>query len=756
MNQLCRFVTNRPGLSLIVCILLALPSLTQLPRVKTVDNVDYFTVEGDPDVAFYDTIKADFGDDEFFVIAFSSPDLFSPPLLRMLADLTRELETLPEVRKVQSLANVDFIHGSDEYFEVRPFLAHIPLDGSALDLLRRQALDNRLYVGNLVSADGKTTALAIFPREHDSEDGSFRARLLEKTRNILDSRRGMVDRFHLAGWTVTNLSLSSFMKSDIATFIPLTYLFITLTIWLSFRNVLLTALALANISLCTGATMGLFPILGITLNNVTTIVPPLVMALTLTDTVHIFSHLDKSLLDRPFREGLRNVLTKVAVPCFLTSLTTAVGFISLVVSEIPPIKEFGYVASAGMVFEFLFSFMLLPPLLLLFSPEKVCINTGSETRYGAFLTRLSSFVRAHPRSICTVVTLTMVLALWGSSQIKVETNLLDYFKQSSELRQELTYVESRLSGVGTVDISLRAERTDAFREPANLEVIERLQRHAETLPGVDKSMSFVDFLKDMNMSFNGEKLEHYRIPDSVDMVSQYLLLYDSDDIKEFITPQFDHARILLRISKHSSAAQAEIISGLRSFIDATPHEGLQVRVTGRAVKDVNTIDALVRGQIESLALAAAVITLIMFLAMRSVRIGALSLIPNIFPIALNFGVMGFLGIPLNTSTALISVVALGIAVDDTIHFLTEYNLRRAQGLPLPEALHRVMLDKGRGICASSIILVIGFSVLVLSRFVPTISFGGLSAVIMITAWIGDMVVLPAVMLAFRGIVPKFS
>jgi len=167
------------------------------------------------------------------------------------------------------------------------------------------------------------------------------------------------------------------------------------------------------------------------------------------------------------------------------------------------------------------------------------------------------------------------------------------------------------------------------------------------------------------------------------------------------------------------------------------------------VQDVNIIDALVQGQVESLATAAGIITVIMFFAMRSLSIGFLSLIPNVFPIALNFGIMGALGIPLNTSTALISAVALGIAVDDTIHFLTEYRLSRADGLAIPEAIHRSFREKGIGICASSVILVVGFGVLTLSSFVPTLTFGGLSSVIMITAWIGDMILLPAAMLAFQ-------
>lgn len=751
MNHLCQFAANRPLLSLCLAILLALPFLLQLPRVQTVDNVDYFTVEDDPDVVFSNFIRDTFGDDEFFVIAFSSPDLFTTPVLRTIAAITSELEALPDVREVQSLANVDYIHGADGYFEVRPFLERIPEDQDGLDLLKKQALGNDLYTGNLISPDGATTAIVVFPVIPGPEDGDFRSRLLESTRQILDGHRQAVDRFHLAGWTVTNLSLSQYMKADVAVFIPVTYLFISLALWLVFRNLRLTMAALANISICTGATMGLFPLLGVTLNNVTTIVPPLIMALALTDSVHIFSHLDRAVLERgrSASVAMENVLLRVAVPSFLTSLTTAVGFISLVVSDIPPIREFGIVAAAGMVFEFLFSFLLLPPLLLWFKPEEIFTDRRRKPGLTAFTSSISVFVQSCPRCIAAVCGLIFLGAIWAATGIQVETNLLDYFKRSSPIRQELEYVEKRLSGVGSVDISLMAQETDAFRDPAKLAVIDRLQAYAETLPGVDRTISLADFMKDMNMSFHDEDREFFRLPESREMVSQYLLLYDSGDIDDFVTPDYDHARILVRVSEHSSAGQARIIGDLRAFIDAMDHDGLVIRVAGRAVQDVNTIDTLVRGQVESLTLAAVVITVIMFLALRSVSIGALSLLPNLFPIALNFGIMGLLGISLNTSTALISVVALGIAVDDTIHFLTEYKRRRAENLTMREALHTAILDKGLGISSSTVILFISFSVLMLSSFIPTVSFGGLSAVIMLTAWVGDMIVLPAVMLAFE-------
>jgi len=744
--------TRRPGLCILLSLLVALPLLLQLPRVQTVDNVDYFTVEGDPDAAFYETVKETFGDDEFFVIAFTSPELFSPPLLNMISRVTRELEALPEVREVQSLSNVDYVHGDDEFFEVRPFLDRIPEDAAGLDTLRKQALDNRLYVGNLVSADGRTSAIVVFPAMKGSEDGGFRKRLLDKTNVILDGHRSLVDKFHLAGWTVTNFSLSHYMKADVSVFIPLCYLFVTLTVWLVFRNTRLTLLAVANISMCTGATMGAFPLLGITLNNITTIVPPLIMAMALSDVVHIFAHLDRDALARAQSPAaaLHAILHRIIAPSFLCSLTTAVGFISLAVSDIPPIKDFAYTASLGMVFEFLFSFLFLPPLLLRCRPERIFTHEGTGTAFTRPLQALSGFVQRRPAAISAAAALLIGISIWQASAIKVETNLLEFFKATTPLRQELTFVESRLSGVGSLDISLKAAAPDAFRDPANLLVIERIQAHAEALAGVDRTMSFVDFLKDMNQAFHNEDSAFHVLPDSRELVSQYLLLYDSDDIEDFITAQYDHARILVRISEHSSAGQAAIIEDLRSFIAALDAVGLEIRITGRAVQDVNTIDALVWGQVQSLALAAAVIFLIMFLALRSFATGALSIIPNIFPIALNFGIMGALDIPLNTATALISVVALGIAVDDTIHFLTEYNRKRTRNQPVRDALAEVTTEKGVALSATSIILTIGFGVLIFSNFTPTMNFGGLSAVIMITAWVGDLIVLPATILLFQN------
>ena len=734
-------------MSLIVSVMVALFFLALIPRIQTIDNVDYFTVDGDPDFAFHKEIKAIFGDDEFFVISFKRPDIFTEKNLLLLRELAEKLEAHPGVRDVQSLGNVDYVDGAQEYFEVRKFLEVIPDTQKGLELLRRQALTTPMYLDNLISRDGGTTALIVYPYDRP-EDKGFRAALLEDVRELLSEYENEELVFHLAGNTVTNVSLSRYVQDDVAAFIPLTYFFVALVIWVMFRNFRLTVLALVNISVCVGSTMGFMALIGTAMHNVTSVIPSLVMALALADTVHIFSCLDRKVLEiiPDTRAALAHILEKVFVPCFLTTLTTAVGFLSLAVSSIPPIREFAYVASMGMVFEFFFSFVLLPPLLLLCKPSKIFRDMADERGMNAFLHFLKRIVTTHHVRICVACLLLTLVSIWFSGRVQVETNLVEYFDKKSVLRQDLDFIQDNLSGVSTLDISVRANTLDAFTVPKNLAVIDEIQSFLQTLPGVDTSISFADYIKEMNKSFHDEDPSYYVIPDQKELIAQYMLLYNSENIDDYVNSEFDHARILVRLSENSSARQAQLIDRIKEFLEANPRDDLEMRITGSVVQQVNVIEAVTDGLVSSLALALVVITVIMLMVLRSVKIGLLSIVPNLFPLILNFGIMGLLGIPLDTSTALISVVALGIAVDDTIHFLLEYNCFRQRKMSMVDSLGSVLLGKGLPIVTTSVILCAGFGVLVFSNFVPTFYFGLLSAMVMLTALAGDILLLPAIML----------
>ncbi len=749
-------ITQHKVFFLILSLLIALPFFIQLPKVKTVDNVDYFTLENDPDIHFYDEIKKIFGNDEFFIIAFKKDNIFTYKNLTLLKEITNDLENLNDIREVKSLANVNDTIGENNFFIVRKFLENLTDNKKDITKLKKRALSNPLYLKNFISPDGKTTAIvvSVYNRPNDPE---YRKRLIGKCKQILDKYRSRTGRIYMAGWTTTDLYLSQYMKKDIATFIPVTYIFIAFAVFLFFRNIWLTIIATLNISICMGSTMGLFPLFHITLNNVTTIVPPVVMALALCDTIHIFSYLHKdTLMEYETKEkALAHILKKVFMPCFLTTITTAVGFLSLFLSRIPPIQDFALVASCGMVFEFFFSFIFLPPVLLMFDQNKIFKIKQNKDRVNLIFIKIADFVKNNYKRICYIGIFIMVVSCWFASMIKVETNLLDYFKQDSKIRIATNFIEKNLAGIETLDISFSSAREDAFKHPDKLELIQKIQKYVNGIKGVGKTISIVDFMKNMNRSFHNGNKKYFSIPLSEALISQYLLLYDSDDLDHFVNEAFNHAKMSIRLSAHSTGGQKKIIKKISEFIHKLKTNDIKIRITGRSLQNVNTIDALVKGQIYSLTAAAGVIILILFMSLKSFSLGCISIFPNLFPILLNFGIMGLFKIPLNTATALISAIAIGIAVDDTIHFLSEFKLNLLKGNTSKESVIKSLLSKGKAMSVSSLILCIGFGVMVFSRFVPTINFGVLSSIIMLTALMGDIFILPSAVLFLSDMGLKF-
>ncbi|MBW1794403.1 MAG: MMPL family transporter [Deltaproteobacteria bacterium] len=741
-----RFTTQHPWLSLLLSVMIALPLMVFVPKVQTVENVDYFTPEDDPDVVFYEKFKQVFGNDEFFIIAFKEKSIFAREVLTLIKEITSRLEKLDEVRDVLSLGNVDDIIGEDDFFMVQKFLERIPQNSKEIEDLRASAVNNPLYRDNLISKDGTTTAIVVFPHDRP-EDKDLRKRLIGKTLEVLEPYKEQGKNFHLAGMTVTNLRLSQYMKSDVARFIPITYLVIIITIFIIFKDLKIALLSFSNISLCLGCTMGFIALIGSTLNNVTSIVPPLIMALCLSDSIHVFTHyllFRKTINDN--REALLKTLMNVYKPCLLTTVTTMAGFISLRISHIPAIKDFAFISSMGILLAFVFSFLFLPALILVFPPT--IREKGRQTPKLLFENTIKLVIRLNNRYkypillICCGAT---VLGAFFLTRVKAETNLIDFFKKSAPLRQSLAFVETNLAGVEAINISIKGREKDVFREPKNLQFLEDVQAFIAGMPEIDITNSFVDFVKDMNESFQNEDPSYYKIPETRQLVSQYLLMYDSQDIDDFINSSYNHARILARTARHSSGELEAIIARIQHFLDKKTPAGFESRITGESYKVVNIVDDLVRGQIESLCTAVLIISVLMFLVLRSFSLGLLSLVPNLFPILLNFGIMGAFHIPLNTATALISAVAIGIAVDDTIHFLHQYKEETRITPNRRAAVEAALLNKGNAIITTSVILSLGFGILLLSSFVPTIQFGLLTALIMIFAVLGDLLFLPALL-----------
>lgn len=767
IDRLASFIIYHPKTILLFLLLLTLGFMYSLSHIEEDQSMDKYFRSNDDDYAFREIFKKQFNSDEFFLIAFETQNVFSTEVLTTIDRITAKLEAIEEVREVVSLTNVEDIIGRDLDFIVDELIDDVPDNSVALDSIKQAALSNPLYVNNLISQNGKATAIVVRTYEQ-LDDDLYRKRLMNKVEKLLEQEPGY--KYHLSGTTVINFQLANYMNRDLVTFFPICMLIMAVIIFFVFRSVLLTLVAMLNIGICVLWSQGIFWPLGATMNATTSIVPPLVVSLATAVVIHIYtwyqnkvtSELEK--IPAVSKQG-RNVITparkkellastwrEIFKPTLLTALTTAIGFGSLIISRVAPIRHFGKVAPFGMLFCFLISMTLIPALLTFISPPFRAARKSNFLK--KILDALCQFTVKAAKPILTVASVVLALAVWSASHVIVETDSTEMFGHKTPVYKAFQFIDKHLAGTGTIEISVRGKDAESILEPVNLETVEKLANYLKQKEKVDKVTSVNDYLKEMNKSFYDENPEYYRLPETKNKAAQFMLLYSGDEIEEYIDEQYVWIRISARTSAHSSKDMQELINDTRVYIKTTLADSdLDFRITGRSLLETKMLRDLVNGQVQSMALAIVLIFGLMFLIFKSFSLGITSFIPNLFPIIANLGVMGLLDIPLNAATAVISAVAIGIAVDDTIHFLYHYKLEKQRTASTHEAIAHTIHAKGSAIIFTTIVISVGFSVMSTSNFGPIRDFGILTALTMVNALIGDMIILPAFLAVFKPVKP---
>ena len=753
VDKNCQAIFKYPFVYLAALLLLTGIAGFYYVTLPTETSVESLIIENDPDLLFYEKFKEQFGEDEFLVVGIPTTDVFDPQVLQFIRQQTEKLEALNEIKEVVSLSNVDDFVGSESDFIVQPLIEQLPEDDVSKERLCQRAQANTLIRESLLNPESTATLFFIRPISRP-DDPKYDERLVSKVEQIFKEigPPWANYEYHLAGWLVTDVNLSRSMNRDMLTFMPLTYLLLISLVSFALRNRWAVILAITNVSICLIWTLALLNMIGGAMSPITSILPPLMMALAVSDSIHIFvAFLKYDRRRKSLQSVMRETVGKLALPCFLTSFTTAIGFLSLAVSDVPPISNFGIAAAGGMMAEFALS-MTIIPLGLYFLRNKISLKQPSVAETSFFHSKLERFAEALPRyrnPLLLSSSALIIVSLILSAQIKVETNLLEYFKQSSPVRQASNFIDKQLGGVETFEISLSTEIDDYFLDPEALQIIEKIEKFLKQQQIVSSVTSVNDFFREMNKAFHSENIEWLKLPDSREMTAQYLLLYDGDDLDYLLDEQRRWVRISARITEHNSSKVAVYIDELQNYLNTlTSDSPIQAQVTGKTLIANKLIDFIISSQVQSLSLAFVLIFLLMLRIFRSWKLGLISVIPNMLPILLNFAVMGLCGVPLNSATAIIAAVAIGIAVDDTIHFICQYQQQRQAGYSTEASIQKAVVVKGTPIIMTSLIMTGGFGILLFGSFVPTIQFGILSALIMLFAVISDLIVLPALLLKF--------
>jgi len=692
-------------------------------------------------------------DDNLMIIAHGAADILLATGYKRIKGITEKLEELPYFSRVLSLTSAKTIRGAKDGFETGLLIDIDNPDAADWAKIKSDLLSEPLIKGALLSKDGNTVSFSMeIKKKYNNNDG--RAEMIDRLEEIIAPYRDS-GQFHLSGIPHLRNAYVNYMKRDQAIFIPLCVLVVSILAFWLFRTLKANGFSLVIIILTVMWTMAALAAGGGSINIITSVMPSLIMTLGMAYVTHYLSrYIEESSNGVPKENAVLNSTRHMMVPIFLTSFTTGVGFISLLVLKVELVKQFGLYSAFGLMFAFWLTLTLLPALCLKTKPIKGSNRLFSNNRLiGRYLSWNDKFVKRYPWPVIILCLALVGTSLFFAAKVRVDSKIMEELNPNTPEFLAHEFLINNLAGITPMEVIISADERDAFKEPVNLKGLKALQEFIRDQKGVDFTLSLADIIKKMNQALNEDKADYFRIPSSRQAVAQQLLIYDGDDLDRLVTGRFDMARISTRCEDIGSKEFVNLEKAILSHAEKVLPKGLKVIVTGGSIMAGKTMSRLIKDMVTSLFIAAGIITILMAILFRSIKLGLLAMIPNFIPIIMTLGLLGVLDITLRTSIVVVFPISLGIAVDDTIHFITRCGDEFKKAGNYDAALRNTFLGTGRPIIFTSLLLFLGFGVLATSSFIPTQNFGMLSAATMVSALVGDLFLLPALLWVFK---PKLA
>ena len=760
MEAFARWLVRRPLAVVIANLLVTVALGFYALQIRIESSLESVLPAGDPKIAYYEEVRRTFGSDDVGVVGVLADDVFAPATIEKIARVTNELAKIEGVTKVLSITNV--VDPAENVLKPPPLLGRIPPSPDEVVRVKAKLKRVPLYGRNLVADDFRGAAINIFFR--DMTDIEYAALDVDRQiRVLLDQNRGP-EEFHFTGAAHVKQAAVELMRHDLYQFTPLALGLMLLVFWASFRSVRGVCLPTLAVGVALVWTLGFMVLAGEALSLGTFVLPPLLLVVGASYAIHVMARYYEQVPQGGSRDDVVvRALMRVWLPLTISAVVTAIGFGSLMANRINAIRDFGAFAVVGILCVTVTSLTLLPAALRLMPLEQRSERSGRVApMLAASLRRLGHWVYARQRPMLVIGAVVALVALLGAARIRVDADFLYYFGRGSEVRIAADTINQRITGTSPFYVIIDGETPGLLRRWEVLKMVKDLQTYLATLPGVTSSISFVDYLElleaglakgsegDLLVDEQGnivaaEKPKSFweeprNLEPLFDMVSR-----SPDTFRGVVTSDFAKGSILVRTNLSGSSRIEATLAKVRSYVAAYFPPDVPVRLTGTVVLLTGTASDIVSGQVKSLTLALVVIFAVMAIMFLSVKVGFLAMIPNVLPIVVFFGVMGWTGIYLNLGTSLIAAIALGIAVDSTIHYMARLNQELRGETDQTAAIVRTLASVGVPIVYAMLALFLGFMVFGLSSFVPVQNFGILASVTMVTALVANLVLLPALL-----------
>jgi len=745
-----------PLVSLAVILMITVFFFIQMKSKAVMEtNLDKYMPQNHPAFVYSDQAEEWFNIKDGIIIAIQNTDgIYNAGTLDKIKQITKELQKMPEIEKddVTSLYTADNIVGTEDGMDVKAFYKRVPQSEEKLSDLQQKVKSNEMVLGRLIS-DDETVSVIIAQIGDDVFSQEFYNQIIE----LGKSYEGP-EKVYVAGRPIVEGTMALLGPADMKKMVPIVLVIILIVLLFLLRSIKNTIFTLLVVFISTIWAFGLMAFVGIPIYAVSTMIPVMLIAIGVADGIHLYSHFSLFLIANPEttkKEAVMDMLSGMWKPVVMTSVTTAVGFLSLLTSQVYPIKYFGLFTAFGVLSAMVLSLVLIPAGLMIFKlpKPKNILHADVDDRRDRFADRFAGGLLKNKFAVLIATIGIIIISLFGIQKVWINSSFLDKFEKDSDIVLTDKFINENFGGTSILNLILESNNNDAFKKSAILKLVDEMQNDVESLDIVGNSFSLTDYINRMNKVMNADNEAFNMIPDSPELIAQYLLLYeisgDPENLWEVTDYDFRKLNVTFQIKSDNSKEMNRVIDRLEGYRNKFAENDIEMNYAGSGYKALVFTDLILEGQVTSLLMSLVIVFILLSIMFKKVSAGLIGSVPIIITSIISFGVMGLLNIPLSTTTALMSSIAIGIGIDYAVHFIDRYKINLKNTGDTTSSIRETMHHSGRAILFNAVVVIAGFLVLLFSVFPPNRVLGALVSLNMFTSFAGTLTIMVLLIKNFK-------
>ncbi len=780
-------ITTHRFKTLFLILLVVAGLAINLPKITMDTSTEGFLYPDDPQILMYNDFRNQFGRDEKIIVAVKTQDVFDPKFLKKLFALHSELEeTLPYIKEVNSLKNARKTTGTEDALIVEDlFLDGIPTDPEKLEAIKAYAMGNNIYENLYLSEDGSFTTIMITTNTYTSkgeegtaedsfsegfDDEGFEEserpqafisveetnKLIIKMEETLEKYRADDFKIYDAGSPIVTKNLQSTLIADMSKFIIYVIATIAFLLFVMFRRISGIILPLVVVVLTLLATVGSMALAGAPITSMTQILPSLLLAVGVGASVHLLAMFYHKYDETRDKNGaIAYALGHSGLAIVMTSVTTAASLSSFSISDIQPVANLGIFASLGVMLALVLTLVFLPVMLAILPIKAKEDAAESHGVLDDIMLSIANISIKYSRSIALSSVVVIIISTLLASQMHFSHNPLHWFKKENNVRINTETIDHELKGSISVEIVLDTHKVNGVYDPTFLNTLDDVSEEIYIFKGenyfIGKIVNVADVLKEIHMALHENNASYYKIPQDPDLIAQEFLLFEnsgSDDLEDIVDSQFSKTRLSIKAPWVDSVEYVALIDQLDTLLSTQFGKDVSISITGTLPILATTITKSIESSIESYIIAFIVIAILMVLLIGNVKLGLLSMLPNLTPIMFGVAFMVVFDLPLDMFTILIGAIAIGMVVDDTIHYMHNFQRYYLLHNDVDEAIRLTLHSTGRAIFITSIVLSSGFFVFMFASMTNLFNFGLITGVTVLMAMLTNLFLTGSLMKIF--------